>query len=183
MTFGTGNEKELLERLTRITLENLENENFGVMELSMHAGMSISTLNRRLHKITSKAACQFIREIRLQKAMELLMQQTYTASEVAYRVGFGSPAYFGKCFHDFYGFPPGEVRNRMEEGILPVSVESSATLVTNKKENKRPHLVFVSAGLSLIIIGFAIFYLIRSVEFGFIHPGRKDQSLCFLSRI
>jgi TolB-like protein/AraC-like DNA-binding protein len=182
MTFETGDGNEFLEILTRITLENLENENFGVMELSLHAGMSISTLNRRLHKITSKAACQFIREIRLQKAMELLMQQTYTASEVAYRVGFGSPAYFGKCFHDFYGFPPGEVRKRMEEGILPVPGEPNTSCETNTLENllrgeykvsvklqkfKKPYLGYVLGGLIALIFGFAIFYLTEKGEFNY----------------
>jgi TolB-like protein/AraC-like DNA-binding protein len=119
MTLGLGNERELLEKLTQITLENLENENFGGSELAMLAGMSISTLNRRLHKITSKPTSQFIREIRLKKAMELLMQHTDTAAEVAWKVGFGSPAYFSKCFHEYYGYPPGEVKKKftMNEGI------------------------------------------------------------------
>ncbi|MBW6478405.1 MAG: helix-turn-helix domain-containing protein [Bacteroidales bacterium] len=130
---GTGNEKELLERLTQITLENLENENFGGTELAMHAGMSISTLNRRLHKITSKPTSQFIREIRLKKAKELLMQQTDTAAEVAWKVGFGSPAYFSKCFHDFYGFPPGEVKKRMEEGI-PFELKSEPELLPDNEK-------------------------------------------------
>jgi AraC-like DNA-binding protein len=121
MPILTDNEKELLERLTQITLENLDNENFGGAELAMHAGMSISTLNRRLHKITSKPTSQFIREIRLKNAMELLIQQTGTAAEIAYKVGFGSPSYFSKCFHDFYGFPPGEAGKRMEESTLPLS--------------------------------------------------------------
>ena len=151
MTLGTGNEKELLERLTQITLENLENENFGGQELAMLAGMSISTLNRRLHKIVSKSTSQFIREIRLKKAMELLMQQTDTAAEVAWKVGFGSPAYFSKCFHDFYGFPPGEVRKRMEEGTLPVSDESHDTEKANEvsltsEKFKKPRNYLIKTG-------------------------------------
>ncbi len=194
MTFGNDSGKELLARLTQITLENLDNENFGGTELAANAGMSISTLNRRLHKITSKPTCQFIREIRLQKAMELLMQQTYTASEVAYRVGFGSPAYFSKCFHDLYGFPPGEAVKRMKESALSVSDKSNTTHVTNATENaaedentvyvkspesKRPLLVAVSMGLITLIIGFAIFYLIRKGEFSY-QPIGHERSIAVL---
>jgi len=183
MMLGTGNEKELLERLTQIILENLDNENFGGAELAVHAGMSVSTLNRRLNKITSKPTSQFIREIRLKKAMELLMQDTDTAAEIAYKVGFGSPAYFSKCFHDFYGFPPGEARKRMEEGTLPVSDEINTSDKTNASENgteeeenevslktgklKKPYLVFVSVGLIALIIGFAILYLTKKGEFSY----------------
>jgi TolB-like protein/AraC-like DNA-binding protein len=132
---GTGNENELLERLTQITLENLENENFGGTELAMLAGMSISTLNRRLHKISSKPTSQFIREIRLKKAMELLMQQNDTVAEVAWKVGFGSPAYFSKCFHDFYGFPPGEAIKREMNITEPETITGS--LLPESEQDKR----------------------------------------------
>jgi TolB-like protein/AraC-like DNA-binding protein/Flp pilus assembly protein TadD len=177
MTLGTGNEKELLKKLTQITLENLENENFGGTELAMLAGMSISTLNRRLHKIASKPTSQFIREIRLKKAMELLMQQNDTAAEVAWKIGFGSPAYFSKCFHDFYGFPPGEVRKRMEEGTLPVSDKSPAAEEANEvsltsEKFKEPYLVSIFIGLSALIIGLAVFSLTNKGEF---RSQRVDQ--------
>jgi TolB-like protein/AraC-like DNA-binding protein/Tfp pilus assembly protein PilF len=194
MTLGIANEKELVERLTQITLENLENENFGGTELAVHAGMSISTLNRRLHKITSKPTCQFIREIRLKKAMELLMQETDTSAEIAYKVGFGSPAYFSKCFHDFYGFPPGEALKRMEEGTLPVSDKTNTSDKTSASENateeenevslksgklNKSYLVFVSVALSALIIGFAIIYLSKKGEFIY-QPAEQERSIAVL---
>jgi TolB-like protein len=40
----------------------------------------------------------------------MLLQNLGTVSEISYRVGFGSPSYFNKCFHEYYGYPPGEVR-------------------------------------------------------------------------
>ena len=44
--------------------------------------------------------------------MELLQLQAGTVAEIAYGVGFGSTTYFSKCFHDYYGYPPGDVRKR-----------------------------------------------------------------------
>ena len=166
MTLWTGSKKELLERLTKITLENLENENFGGVQLAVHAGMSVSTLNRRLHKISSKTPNQFIREVRLKRAMELLMGQSDTAAEVAWKVGFGSPAYFSKCFHDFYGFPPGEARRRMEEGSL--TGPDKTRLLVNASKNvsfvfarhRKFYLIsFTVVGLILLIIGMVVFFL------------------------
>ena len=61
-----------IRKLTNIILANLGNENFGPRELARESGMSLYRLNRRLHSINRKTTSQFIREIRLQKALELL---------------------------------------------------------------------------------------------------------------
>ena len=105
-------DKEFIRKLTEITLANLENEAFSGKELSAEAGVRVSIINKRLRFISHKTISQFIREVRLQKAMEMLQQETVTASEVAYKVGFGSPAYFNTCFSEFFGITPGEVKKR-----------------------------------------------------------------------
>ena len=69
-----------LNRLTGIVLDNLANENFGVLELAKEAGISRSSVHRKLRSITHHSVSQFIREIRLQHAMELLQQNVGTAS-------------------------------------------------------------------------------------------------------
>ena len=102
----------IIRKLTDIVYANLEKESFGVRELALTAGMSRSSLNRRLKSILKKSSTQFIRELRLQKAMEMLQMDIDTASEISYKVGFNSPTYFNYCFHQYYGFPPGEVRKR-----------------------------------------------------------------------
>ncbi|HEY3389946.1 MAG TPA: helix-turn-helix domain-containing protein, partial [Prolixibacteraceae bacterium] len=102
----------IIKRLTEIIHENLDNENFGVKELAIAAGMSRSTLHRMLMNYLNKSASRFIREVRLQKAMEMLRQDVATVSEISYKVGFNSPAYFNTCFHHYFGYPPGEVKKR-----------------------------------------------------------------------
>jgi tetratricopeptide (TPR) repeat protein/AraC-like DNA-binding protein len=99
-----------IRKLTDIILVNLGNENFGVKELTRESGLSYYNLSQRLYAINSKTVSQFLREIRLQEALELLQKGTYSASEVAFKVGFGSPTYFNKCFHEYYGYPPGKVK-------------------------------------------------------------------------
>ncbi|MDB4584901.1 helix-turn-helix domain-containing protein, partial [Draconibacterium sp.] len=80
--------------------------------LSEKMGLSHSSLHRKLKTIANQSVSQFIRETRLKYAMKLLQLQAGTVAEVAYGVGFGSTTYFSKCFHDYYGYPPGEVRKR-----------------------------------------------------------------------
>ncbi len=102
-------DEEFLHKLNDATLKNLECEEFGGKQLASLMGMSTSTLNRHIQKVYKKNTNQFIRETRLRKALQLLQEQSGTVAEVAYKTGFGSPAYFNKCFHDFFGHTPGEV--------------------------------------------------------------------------
>jgi len=69
-----------IKRLTDIVFANLHNENFGVEDLAREAGLSRSTLHRRLSDIKQQHASQFIREIRLKRAMELLQHHAGRAS-------------------------------------------------------------------------------------------------------
>ena len=101
-----------ISKLTEIILVNLADQSFGVHELARESGLSLYRLNRKLNSILRITTNQFIREVRLRKAKELLQNEPYTAAEVAYRVGFGSPAYFTKKFHEFYGYPPGKIQRR-----------------------------------------------------------------------
>ena len=99
-----------ISKLTEIVLDHLTDEGFTVERLAQEAGMSRVNLYRRLKSINNQDVSKFIREVRLQRAMEMLRNKQGTAAEIAYRVGFGSPAYFNKCFHEYFGYPPGKVK-------------------------------------------------------------------------
>ena len=101
-------DQTFLNRLTAIVEINLSNEQFGVNELAAKTGLSRSHIHRRLKSICNKSVSQFIREVRLEKAKEILEEGNLTVSEIAYQVGFGSPSYFIKSFHDYFSYPPGE---------------------------------------------------------------------------
>ncbi len=107
----------LISKLTDIILANLTNENFGAGELAKEAGISYITLHRRLRAIKNQDVSEFIREIRLVRAMEMIKNNEGTLAEISYKVGFRSPNYFSKCFHEYYGYPPGEVRKRELKGL------------------------------------------------------------------
>ena len=137
----------LLKKLTDTVLENLKNEQFGVQELSEHAGISRSHLHRKLKLLKGKSVSQFIREVRLEEARKLLKNDVATSSEIAYRVGFSSPSYFSKCFQKFYGIPPGEVKKIPDEGITR-SLKNNKSRKSSIKAGAFVLILFTSLGLA-----------------------------------
>ena len=141
-----------LKKLIEIVLANLQNEYFDVEALSHKSGMSRSGLNRKLQRIANKSTNQFIREVRLNKALELLQNESVTASEVSYKVGFSSPAYFNSCFHKYFGFPPGKVKKGASENPL----EEMFVHVTSGRKRKRPLIQSLSYNLYRIPLFFIL---------------------------
>lgn len=92
-------------------LEHLEDEDFSVNHLANAICLSRSQVHRKIKAITGYSTSIYIRMIRLQKAKELLYVEDLTISEIAYRVGFKSPAYFSQIFKKTFGESPTESRN------------------------------------------------------------------------
>jgi len=105
----TPQEEVFLQRLGEGIEKNLDDPQFDVNALCSIMNMSKSQLNRKMKAILNKTPNQYIRSYRLEKARQLLKQGQFTISEIAYDVGFSSPAYFTKCFHDEFGYPPSTI--------------------------------------------------------------------------
>lgn len=123
-----------IKKLSDVILANLSDEDFSVDKLADETGMSRSVIHRRLKKIRNQNSSQFIREIRLHEAIKMLQHNLGTASDVAYKTGFSSPTYFNKCFHEYFGYPPGAVKKR----IITVGGEAGST--ENAGEVQLQHL-------------------------------------------
>ncbi len=102
-------EEQLIQRLTDKVNEHIDDNSFSVKELADYASMSESTLHRNLKKVTGLTPGQFMREIKLQKALSLFELRTYkTISEVVYAVGFDNKTHFAKLFKNRFGKVPSE---------------------------------------------------------------------------
>ncbi|MCT4591364.1 MAG: response regulator [Carboxylicivirga sp.] len=103
--------KEIIE----VIEENMADSSFGVKELSDLLGMSKSTLYRKMKSVTNKSTVEFIREVKMQKALELFNEdQTIRVSEVAFLVGFEDVNYFRECFKKQFGINPSEVLEQVK---------------------------------------------------------------------
>lgn len=156
MSANSKNEEQFMKTLTDIIEANLSNENFGVSELAHEIGMSRSNLYRKVILKTGLTISQLIREHRLKRAMELLQTGSLNVSEIAFEVGFGSVTYFTKCFHDYYGYPPGEAGNgKLSEKIFgPVIPEE------NLGQNKKQYLVRLLTAAFILLAAAAILFLV-----------------------
>lgn len=77
-----------------------------LVQLCRELGYSKSQLNRKLVKLTGQSPKLFLRKFKLQKAMLLLQKHQDNITEIAFKAGFNSAAYFSKCFLDAYGVLP-----------------------------------------------------------------------------
>ncbi len=100
-----------LHKVKEVVEAHFDDEHFGVMELGHQIGMSRSQLHRKLSALTGFSPGDVIRQMRLERARQLLEQKAATVSEVAYLCGFSSPAYFIKSFKDYFGTTPGKMNS------------------------------------------------------------------------
>jgi TolB-like protein/AraC-like DNA-binding protein/tetratricopeptide (TPR) repeat protein len=132
--------------------------------------MSRIQLYRKLHRLTGKNVSQYIREVRLEKAMELLRQDVASVAEIAYQVGFGSPAYFNRCFHVFYGLTPGEViRNKgwadsrdRDHGQQAIEEQKVSGSIPPKSFSRgiQKWVWFAAIGILLVMVILSLFFII-----------------------
>ena len=102
----------LMKRIMKVINDNLDNADLKVEMLSKEIGLSRVQLHRRLKEITGISTGEFIRNIRLKKAAELLAEKKVNVSQVAYMVGFSSHTHFSTAFRKFYGISPTEYINK-----------------------------------------------------------------------
>ncbi len=106
----TSVDQVFLTKVIEAIEKQMGDEQFGVNELANAIGLSSKQLQRKLKGLANTTASDFIRSFRLQRAKELLLKDSTTIAEVAYSVGFSSPAYFTKCFSEQFGMTPSEMR-------------------------------------------------------------------------
>jgi DNA-binding response OmpR family regulator len=103
-------DKLFIAKALLVVEQNISNENFSVMDLSSKMNLSHSQLHRKLKALLNKSANQFIRSVKMQKALELLKSKAGTIAEIGYQVGYNDPSYFTRAFSTHFGYLPSEVK-------------------------------------------------------------------------
>ena len=106
----TSIDDQFLRKVMGVVEARLSDENFSVEDLAREVAMSRSQLHRKLTALTNQSPSDFIRYMRLHRAMDLLKKNAGTVSETAYAVGFSGVSYFSKCFQEQFGVLPSEVK-------------------------------------------------------------------------
>lgn len=87
---------------------NSNNTDLKVEDFSKELGYSKTQLYRKMISLTNKSPNNFIKDYRLNKSLKLLNKHNENISEIAFKTGFNSPAYFTKCFKKKYGLSPSD---------------------------------------------------------------------------
>lgn len=107
---GKPMEDEFVTRVRNAINDRLDDDKFSVMHLCRAVFLSRTQLHKKLKALTGLPAREFITELRLFTALDLLKTTDLSITEIAYRVGFSDPNYFTRCFTAKFGKPPSETR-------------------------------------------------------------------------
>lgn len=99
-------EEQLLTDLFSITENGLADLDMSKTSLCKSIGISRPQFYRKITAITGRSPVYFLRDIRLEKARELLQQKTANVTQVAMEVGYSNPSYFTKCYTEKFGLLP-----------------------------------------------------------------------------
>lgn len=99
-----------LAKLLAVMDKQMDNNTLTVDELVDEMGMGRTVFFNKLKNMTGLSPVEFIREIRIKRAAQLLEERKYNITEVTYMVGMNDSRYFAKCFKNTYGVTPSEYR-------------------------------------------------------------------------
>lgn len=97
--------------ITEIVEENLFNP-VSLSDLAYLSGRSLSSFKRDFQAIYNTSPLQWIRNRRLDRAMELLANSVMSVTDVCYSTGFENVAHFSKVFKERFGVSPSMVKSR-----------------------------------------------------------------------
>ena len=108
-------DNEFYNRFLDIFKEEMGNADLSVDVIASKMGLERSQFYRKIKSLTNYAPVELMRRLRLQRGHTLIITTDQTISEIAYEIGFSTPAYFTKCYRDAYGETPTEARGKLTE--------------------------------------------------------------------
>ena len=107
-------DNDFYNRFLEIFEAEIGNSELGIEEIASRMGLERTQFYRKIKAITNFAPVELMRKIRLKHACRLIKSTDKSMSEIAYEVGFSSPAYFTRCYREAYGETPTETRNKLK---------------------------------------------------------------------
>jgi len=108
-------DEQLLKKAFKVVEENISNEQFDIPFFCSELGVSRTMLFTKIKAWTNFTPNEFIHEIRMKRAAQLLEQNKINISQISYKVGFNNPKYFSKCFQKKYGETPTQYLNKFTD--------------------------------------------------------------------
>lgn len=104
-------EQDVYKKAIRYIKEHYT-ENISVAQVAANIGYSESYFGYAFKKKYKMSVSQYIRELQLAKAKDLLENTSFSVASVASYVGFDDSNYFSALFKKYFGLSPKEYRNK-----------------------------------------------------------------------
>lgn len=111
----TSLDEQLIEKAIKVVERNLSEPEFDVVALASELGMSRSTLARKIKGITGKTPLDFIKNIKMKHACQMLKNKRMSIAEMVVALGYNDHKYFAASFREVYGMTPSEYQKKAEE--------------------------------------------------------------------
>ncbi len=105
-------ENAFIQKVRGIIEQDISDSNLDIPQLARNLAMSRTQLYRKIKALTGQSPSIFIRNIRLQKAKELLQTTELNISEIAYETGFSDLSHFSRSFKDAFGVSPSDLKTQ-----------------------------------------------------------------------
>ena len=102
-------DEQFLQRAMNVVKEHISDHNYSIEEFTQDMNMKYTTLYRKIRVLTNLSLQAFIRNIRLERSMELLKNSDSSIADIAHRVGFEDANYFSRCFKKQFGVSPSDI--------------------------------------------------------------------------
>ena len=104
-------DRKFVSEFSSIVESNIANENFGVDDICKEIGISRVQLYRKVKAVLGLNINDYILSVRMQRAKYLLLNEDLSISEISFKVGFSSQAYFATVFKSKFGATPSEYKS------------------------------------------------------------------------
>lgn len=107
------NDRKFMDKLIEMMEKNMDNGDLVVDDLVCELAVSRSVFFKKLKVLTGLAPIEFIKEMRVKRAAQLIESGEFNMTQIAYMVGINDPRYFSKCFKQKYLMTPTEYKERV----------------------------------------------------------------------
>ena len=107
---------QFLEKIHQVIEESMDDSDFNIDTIASGIGLSRSAFFKKLKSLTGLAPVDLVKEIRLNKSVELIKNTDLSISEIAFAVGFKDSGYYSKCFRKKYNQTPREYMSEWRKG-------------------------------------------------------------------
>jgi AraC-like DNA-binding protein len=101
-------DEKFILQVKAIIEENMGNSLFSVEILAEEMNLSRAQLFRKLKSLIKTSPSEYINDLRMQRAAQLIRARADNVAQIGYAVGFNEQSYFAKRFRKKYGVSPSE---------------------------------------------------------------------------